>query len=74
MLSQSCLQPSWSPPQLPRGWGHRGSTAVPGPWQSPAAAVPLAGATGQEAAGLVSGDSGARGRVRELGEQARGST
>lgn len=31
MLSQSCLQPNWSPRQLPKGWGHRGRTAAPSP-------------------------------------------
>lgn len=35
VLSQSCPQPSWSPPQLPHGWGHRGSTAAPSQVQSP---------------------------------------
>lgn len=25
MLSQSCLQPNWSPHQLPLGWGHKGA-------------------------------------------------
>lgn len=34
MLSQSCLQPSWSPPQLPRGWG-LGKHSVPGPGKAP---------------------------------------
>lgn len=31
MVSQSCLQPNWSPHQLPHGWGHRRSTAAPSP-------------------------------------------
>lgn len=31
MPSQSCLQPSWSPHQLPHGWGHGGGTEVPSP-------------------------------------------
>lgn len=31
MPSQSCLQPSWNPHQLPHGWGHRGGPAVPSP-------------------------------------------
>lgn len=31
MPSQSCLQPSWSPHQLPHGWGHGGGTEAPSP-------------------------------------------
>lgn len=69
MLSQSCLQPSWSPYQLPHSWGHRGSTAVPSPSaKPPTAAVPLAGAMEEEAAGLVYGESGAKGCVHTNSE------
>lgn len=28
MLAQGCLQPNWSPHQLPHGWGHGGSSAA----------------------------------------------
>lgn len=39
MLSQSCLQPNWSPHQLPHGWGHRGAWgSLPKSKGSPAAA------------------------------------
>lgn len=39
MLSQSCLQPNWSPHQLPHGWGHRGhGVPCPSPKAPPAAA------------------------------------
>lgn len=31
MPSQGCLQPNWSPHQLPHGWGHRGGPEVPSP-------------------------------------------
>lgn len=57
MLSQSCLQPNWSPHQLPHGWGHRGH-GVPCP--SPKAPLPLLPRRRrkeEEAAGLVSGSN-----------------
>lgn len=39
MWSQSCLQPNWSPHQLPHGWGHRGhGVPCPSPKAPPAAA------------------------------------
>lgn len=75
MPSQSCLQPSWNPHQLPHGWGHRGGPAVPSPSTKapPTAAVPGVGAVEEKAAGLVAGNPGARVCVHELREQARRS-
>lgn len=45
MLSQSCLQPNWSPRQRLTA-GTQGKHRVPSPVQSSAAAVPAAGARG----------------------------
>lgn len=72
MLPQSCLQLTRTPHQLPRGWGHRGGKAGPSHTQRhPYCSCSLSWGHGGGSNRPVSGDSGARVCVHELGEQAR---
>lgn len=59
MWSQSCLQPNWSPHQLPHGWGHRGAWgSLPKSKGSPCRCSQGGGERKkEEAAGLVSGSN-----------------